>query len=236
MLFYPTIADSSIDFEQLLEAYPPEMIEIFGIEDFNFSKFEVYISAEYYSFFWAVVFIPFFISWSLNFVRERWSGVMALQLTKGINRDELYLSSVINILVKAFYTALIMTTSVLLFVPFLDNVTVQLDQWMKFGLMLMGLFSLIGSMGLFFGSLIRKPGQVSGILSAFVVLGYFLNILSKLVEDAEPAKYLSIFYYYGSPDKLLTGGDYMTSTVIVFGVLPILFFFLGWIVFRKVDI
>jgi ABC-2 type transport system permease protein len=73
-----------------------------------------------------------------------------------------------------------------------------------------------------------------GLAGGLGVLSYFLNALAPVVEELEPYRELSVFYYYIGNDPILNGLDWWHGSVLLISVL--LLVAVGIMVFQRRDL
>lgn len=74
---------------------------------------------------------------------------------------------------------------------------------------------LYGALALALSAVLRRPGAVTGICGALLVIAYLANTIALLVPDLEWLKWATPFYYYGSPIE--RGFDLSDQAVLLAG-------------------
>lgn len=233
--FFPSLQNASVDFNAYVEAFPKEMLSAFGITDTDFNSFDVFISGEYLGFFWAMVFLPVIVGWSMKIAKEAENGTLSLTLSYPISRTQIALSYLLAITFKAIFSAFVMVYSVVFLSQFID-VTIDYGNWTKYFMLVTIMMLAIAYLGAFLAILLLKVGRAASILSVFIVGSYFINIVSRLFEDLESIKYISVFYYYGDPLQVIRHGEIMSESIYVFIGMMLAFFLGSILLFRKRDL
>ena len=233
--FFPTFQGLDADLNAYIEAFPPALLEAFGIQDTDYSNFDVFIGSEYFGFFWAVVFMPFIVGWVVKFAKEAFDGSLGITLSYPISRSEVGLGMFISLLIKSIYCALLMVGTIMIAVRFIDA-DIDISNWFLFMSNVALTFLAVSFFGALVSILTEKPGKVTSILSAFLVGGYFVNVLAKLFEDLDLLKYLSIFYYYGEPTPILKRGELDGFSVAVLVLFSIIMLGVGMLRIQKVNL
>jgi len=232
---FPSIADSQVDFSQFTSTMPEGLVEALGLTDADFTKFEVFMSAEMYSFFWAIVTMPFVISWGTRLIRDKYSGYISLQIASGMKRMEVIAASYTEMAIKAFYAGMILVVPSILFSPLID-VEIMQESWLKLGLMFSLILYALGATTNTLSVLLKKPRAAVGIAAAIGVGSYFIHIISTLNDDLENLKWLTPFYYYGNATDILTGGSFPDNAVLVMSIFAVVITGIGVYMFSRVDI
>jgi ABC-2 type transport system permease protein len=204
--FYPTIRDSAIDFNEYLDAFPPAMKELFNLANADFSQFEIYISVEYLSIFWAMIFFPFIVSWGTQIGRDAERGHMAITLSYPVKRIDVILAYISDIKLKSLFATTILIGGIVGFALLID-VEMEYLNWIKYGFVVLLVMILAGAVTLLTAVFTLSSSKATYVAIGFLAGGYFLNLMSLLVEKLEFMKYLSIFYYYGDPSVILIEGS-----------------------------
>lgn len=228
--FYDSIAADLETWEQLMQAYPPEILAFFG--EASFTTPEGYLSLEYFSYMPLVVGVFAVLAGSGMLVADEERGVLDLIAALPLSRTGLFwgrfLSLVFTLLfiVGLGYVGIMISTTysvieldpVELITPFASMFAV---------LFFFAGFSLLLSFVL--------PSRKSAAMAAGIVLvgGFFVNGLANLNEGlADINRYLPLSYYQSSnwTDGLEVG---WFLGLLGFGLL---FTVIGWLAFLRRDI
>ena len=79
---------------------------------------------------------------------------------------------------------------------------------------------LYGALGIALSAVLRRPGSVTGICGALLVIAYLANTIALLVPDLDWLRWITPFFYYGSPIE--DGLDLSDQAVLLAGALALL--------------
>ena len=208
--FYPSIASDQDAFEQLLDAYPEELLAFFGIDDAQeFASPEGYVNSQLYANVVPIMLFIFTIGLGTAAIAgEEDKRTMDLLLAQPITRDRVVLDSF-----AAMATLSGVITAAILLVLLVANTPASLDMSLvgmiaaNVGAWLLGL--VFGALALALGSITGKRGLTMGVSAGIAVAAFFLYGLAPLVDALEPAQKLSPFWWYLGPKPLNNGFDIM---------------------------
>lgn len=232
---FPYIKDMGVDFAVYFENLPPEFKEIMNVESFDYSKFEVYISSEYFGFFWVVAYMPFMIAWATIFAKRAEDGTMGILLSQGASRAENAIVSYAVIFIKSLFTSVMIVWSVIL-MAYLWDIEVIISNWILFNLVLFLFLLAIGYMAVALSIVTVKRMHAASVIGGILVGGYIINVVSQLYNKVEFLKYFSPFYYFGDPLKILLDGDLDGSSLLFFVGAIIISLVVGMSLVKKVEL
>lgn len=225
--FFPTIKESGAGFEDYIDAFPPALAEIFGINSINITEFIGFISVEYYNFFWAIIFFPFIISWGTKLAKEAHSGTLALTLSYPISRSKIVVSNLFSILLLTIICSIVAVIPVMLFGGLIGE-EIIVENWLKLLLMVNLILLFIGFLCVLLSSFLLRSKSIIFITAAIIIGGYFLGIMASLNEKFDLLKFFSIFYYFGEPFQILKYGTlngnhilFLLDTIMLFALVSI---------------
>jgi len=234
--FYPAIQDQADDFNKILEGYPEGFMEAFGIDGQDmFSSFGAFLSVEYFSMTWPIIFIILIITFASGAIAgEIEQGTIEVLLAQPISRTKLFLAKYLSGLIMI---ALFIVLTVLPAVPIAQAYDIDLNISSLYMFMLLGLLFgwAIHSLTFMLSSVFSARGNPTFITTGVIVIMYVLNILSALKESAENMKYFSYFYYYDFTKAIVDSQIDAVSLLVFIGSI-ILFSLIGWAHFLRRDI
>lgn len=209
---FPTI--EKIDYSQLLENYPQEVLEALGIQDTAaFSTPIGYINAELFSlvFPWAIVFLPLgVVNHSLPAAEER--HFLDNLLSAPVARWQ--------VVAAASVAAALSLAGVLFLLWAGTTISAELMGvdlgWIDMAQSCTALFplaSLIAAVGVFVAGARGGRGATLGVAGGVLVVMYMIPIISSLVDSLADLQWLSIFHYYNN--WLNSGIDWLEFTAIL---------------------
>ena len=219
---FPSIAGTGTEaLEALLEAYPPEMLAIFGITDpssvFTGAGFT---STRVYSSIGVVVILAFAIGMGrAALAGEEASGTADLLLTTPIRRDSVVLQKA-----GAMLALLIALVVGLAIIVALGDQAVGLDLTIAGQIAanagLAALAFLFGALALAAGAATGSPGKATAIAAGVAVVTFFLNGFGAVVDWLEPLRPLSPFFWYqGDTNPLSQTVGWQQPLLLIVGLV-----------------
>ena len=206
--FFPSIRDDTESFEQLFEAFPPELLSVFGIEDAaSLVTATGLINSRLYAGIGPVIVAVLGISLGTAAIAgEEDRGTMNLLLAQPVTRTQ--------IVIEKFAAAvvLILTVAVALFLTLaIANPLVDLDLgwWgMIAANVALALFALaFCALAFAVGGLTGNRGLTIGVAAAATGAFFFINGLAPLVDSISWTQRLTPFYWLQDPNPLANGLD-----------------------------
>lgn len=208
--FYPSIAADQDAFEQLLDAYPEELLSFFGIDDAaELASPEGFVNSQLYANVVPIMLLVFTIGMGTAAIAgEEDRRTMDLLLAQPLTRERIVLDNfgAMATLSGALAVALLAVLAVANAPAGLDISIVGLVA-ANVGAWLIGL--VFGSLALAIGGITGKRALTIGVSSGVAVAAFFLYGLAPLVDVLEPAQKLSPFWWFLGPKPLSDGFDPM---------------------------
>lgn len=219
---FPSIAGTGTEaLEALLEAYPPEMLAIFGITDpssvFTGAGFT---STRVYSSIGVIVILAFAIGMGrAALAGEEASGTADLLLTTPIRRDSVVLQKA-----GAMLALLIALVVGLAIIVALGDQAVGLDLTIAGQIAanagLAALAFLFGALALAAGAATGSPGKATAVAAGVAVVTFFLNGFGAVVDWLEPLRPLSPFFWYqGDTNPLSQTVGWQQPLLLIVGLV-----------------
>ena len=216
--FYPSIRDDAESFEDLFDAFPPELLSVFGIDDAaSLVTATGLVNSRLYAGIGPVIIAVLGISLGTAAVAgEEDRGTFDLLLAQPVTRTQ--------IVVEKFAAAVVLIgiVAVALFLTLL-----ALDPVVDLGFSLSGLFGAnvtLALFGLSFCALALAVGSVSGnrgltvgVSAGAVAAPFFLHGLAPLVDSLAWLAELTPFHWLQDPDPLANGLDVVA--VLIFAMV-----------------
>jgi ABC-2 type transport system permease protein len=234
---FPGIQSQGAKLQELMDAYPPELMKAFGIESpgLAFSKFENFLAMEQYSFTWPILVISLLVGWGgAAIAGEVEKGTIELLLSQPISRTKIFFGKYLSGL---FALAVFVLVSVYIAVPLAAayGFDYSLSNYHKMALVGFLFGWSILSLAMFASTLFAEKGRVY-FVSISIILGmYVLNLVANLKDNFGDLKYFSFFHYFDA-NAALMDNRVDSLTLLVFGSTIILFTALGGLCFAKRDI
>ena len=232
---FPSIKDQQVDIGKMLESMPKGFTEAFGLQDYDMSKFENYISGEEFSLIWPLLLLIMSISFAGNAIAgEIERGTIEILLSQPVSRTKLYLAKYFSgiLFIVSF---IVLTISLLILIASIFGISVKIANFLSLSLIAFFFALAMYSVAMFLTSIFSDRGKVYFISAGILFAMYALNIISGLKENLKDLKYFSFFHYY-IPNDLLIRNHIDTQSIVVFSSVALLFSIAGIIAFNKRDI
>jgi ABC-2 type transport system permease protein len=208
--FYPSIAADQEAYEQLIDAYPEDMLAFFGIDNAEeLASPEGFVNSQLFANVVPIMLFIFTIGMgTAALAGEEDRRTMDLLLAQPVTRDRVVVD---NFAAMAALSGVI--TAAILLVLIVANVPADLHISLvglvaaNVGAWLLGL--VIGALALAIGALTGRRGLTIGLSAGISVAAFFLYGLAPLVEALEPTQKLSPFWWYLGAKPLYDGFDVM---------------------------
>jgi len=231
--FFPSLADQGQQLNELMESYPPEMRELFGIgEGTDLSTIEGFLASQVFSFMapLALAFFPILASaGAIAGAEER--GTIDVLLGNPVPRWQLVVG---NFVATAISTVgIVAILGLFTWVPaVLLDVDLSLEKTAEATLNLWPLCMFFGGLAMLCSALFHRRVLAIAIPGFVLVATYFINALGETVEDLESAQPLTVFHYYGS--AIEAGIDWSNFSGVTLAALFLVF--LATLAFGRRDI
>jgi ABC-2 type transport system permease protein len=184
---------------EMLQNYPPEMRELFGIkEGTDLFTIEGFLASQLFSFLvpLALAFFPILASAAaIAGAEER--GTIDVLLSNPVPRWQLVVGSLVATAVSLL--GIVAILGLFTWVPaLLLDVDLSLRKTAEAMLNLWPLCLFFGGLAMLCSAVFHRRALAIAIPGAVLVGMYFLNALGNLVEEIEDLQPLSVFYHYGS--------------------------------------
>ncbi len=206
--FYPAIRDDAESFEDLFEAFPPELLSVFGIEDAaSLVTATGLVNSRLYAGIGPLIVAALGISLGTAAVAgEEDRGTLDLLLAQPVTRTQ--------VIIEKFAAAVVLVAvaMVALFLTLL-----VLDPVVDLGFGISGLFAANATLGLFallfcalalaVGSLTGNRGLTMGVSAGATAALFFIHGLTPLVDEVAWVAELTPFHWLQDPNPLAVGLD-----------------------------
>lgn len=230
--FYSSIADQQEQFDQLLEAYPEEIMAFFGdIETFTTPS--GYLGVEFFSYMHLVLGVFALLIGSGLFASDEESGRLDLIMALPVKRSSLYWGRLLAFVVAT--VAILVITWLGLAIPSrwtaLKEVSVVGLAWPFVSIF--AVLTFFGMLALLLSLVLpsrRSAAMVSGLL---LVADFFLVGLSQVNADLESVAKVTPLYYYQGGAAI---DEFNAGWVVALLAVALLFALLAWWRFERRDI
>ena len=219
--FYPTVRDMGDLIQDYVDAFPPELMALFGTDITEITTPAGYLNAELYGLMVPLLFLVFAVAAGSGAVAgEEDRGTLELLLSGPVRRWRVVLEKFGAMVFAGFALGLALWAVLAVSaVPTGLNISLLRLGEGTIAAVLLGL--VFGTFALAVGCLRPGRGFSIGVTAALAVGLFVLNALSVIIEVMEPFRLLSPFYYYNAAQPLTNGLDPVHALVLV-GIIVVL--------------
>jgi len=231
---FPAMEEQGQQLNDLIESYPPEMREAFGIgEGTDLTTIEGYMASQVFNFMapLALAFFPILAS-SAAIAGAEERGTMDVLLGAPLPRWQLVAGNFIATAISLLGILVILGLFTWVPAKLMDIEALSVREAAGAVLNLWPLCLFFGALGMLCSAIFHRRVLATSIPGAALAAMYFVNALGNTVENLENAQPFSVFHYYGSAiENGIEWADFAGVTAVA-----ILFVLLAAIVFRRRDI
>ena len=234
---FPSFADKKEQFNQLMQYYPKELMQAFGVTEITqiFSSLENFLAMEQFSIVWPIVVIALAVSiGGASIAGEIEAGTIETLLELPVSRIKIFFAKYLaGLVLLAIFTAV----SVFAVIPLAAAYHVDYQTSHYVTTFVIGLLFAwaIMSLAFFFSVVFNSKGKAYFIPVGILIAMYVLKILSSLKDSLKDFKYSSFFYYFDA-NKSLIDNTIDHWSYLVFGGVIVVFTIVAVIWFSKRDI
>lgn len=231
--FWPSIAASGEQFNDLVDSYPPAIAAFFG-DLADFTTPAGYLTSEWFAFTGVVLLLVYAIGKGADLLAgDEERGMLDVLLTHPVARRRAYLEMASTLVVGTLGLALISWLG-LLAGAVVFGMDIGFGRLLAGSLMLGLLAVVFGSVAFGLGGLGLSRGQAIAVSAAYATADFFVNALAKSNANTAWLRKLTMNYHYleGEP---LKGGFPWLHAAILLGVCFVLLA-AGWWRFGTRDI
>ncbi|GBD09696.1 hypothetical protein HRbin22_01956 [Candidatus Thermoflexus japonica] len=193
--FYDTIFEQRAQWEELLRAYPRELLVFFGeIQDIGDPA--TYLHAEFFS--WLPLFLGFFtiLAGSALLAGLEEGGQLDLFLGQPVSRRAFFTARVMAFLLATVAILGLAALGLFLARPLSRHLELGPGELLRPFLSLFALLWLFGTLAMGLSLVLPSRRAAAALTGTLLVAGFFLTALARLDERLEPLARLSPFTYY----------------------------------------
>ncbi|MBP2046826.1 ABC transporter permease subunit [Methanobacterium aggregans] len=233
VLFYPSVS-SVPEYNQILQEMPPALLNLFAGNITSFTSPEGYLNSQLFFLLLPFVFLGFnLLLGSESIAREERRGTLDLILSNPVPRWRFVIEKFASITVLNAVLGLAVLSSLVVGAWMVD---MDVSAWnlldVSISLMVLGIF--FGALATALSAATGKNELSMGITGAVGVAAYMLNALAPVVDELEPYRELSAFYYYIGNNPIINGLEPWDMVILL--VVSGLFLFVGILVFERRDL
>jgi len=229
---YPTIASSNSGMDQISAAFPPELREMFRMNDYTSPA--GYLSTELFSFMIPLVFVAMGVSWGSSAITdEEEHGTADLLYSLPIARWRILLAKWFAVMIAILTVGVILWAALAIGTPLagMDLGLTELTAASVGTVLLGGVFA---SLAFLFGAMTGRKGISLGLSIVLALAAFLVYMLAPLVEVFTRIENLSPFQWAYGNEPLWNGFD--VPRLVLLAVVTVLFLAASLGVYTRRDI
>lgn len=234
--FFPSIADQSEQFQEIMNVYPESFVKGFGIDLEMFTTIEGFLGIEYFKIIWVIVIAIMSFSFGASLIaKELDKGTSDFTFTLPLLRQRIVINKFLGYLLISIFIIAVSIYSAAV-AAILAGEKINLAGWSLFFAVGVALGFFLLALTAFFSSLFSSKGKVYAIMTAILIGSYLLDFLAGLNERAKDFHCLSFFKYLGDIPATLKNGSLEIENLLFFLLAGLLFFAASLVVSEKRDL
>ncbi|NQW20431.1 MAG: ABC transporter permease subunit [Chloroflexi bacterium] len=202
-LFYPTIRDAT-GFAEFLDQLPEVMQSLIGDAE-TYTTAEGFLNAELFSFMGPLVIGIFAIIAGMTAIAgEEESHTLDQLMANPISRTNLLAQKIGALLTNLMFLSIAMWVG-LTGGSILAGFDLSISGTTQAIISQYALGAVLGLLALSVGASTGKKGLAGGVAAGVGLVGFLLDTFLSLVDLLNPARFISVFYYFNSNDVILHG-------------------------------
>ena len=204
-LFYPTIRDAT-GFTDFLEDLPEVLQSLIGDAE-TYTTAEGFLNAEVFSFMGPLIVAAFgIVAGTAAIAGEEESHTLDQLLANPISRTSILLQKAASLLTGllalsiALAIGLVAGSRIAGFDLSVTGTAQAIAAMYVFG-------ATMGLLALSIGAATGRKGLAAGLTAGVGIVGFLLDTFLSVVDLLDPARFISVFYYYNSNNVILNGID-----------------------------
>ena len=231
--FWPQMGGDK--YAELIESYPPELLQLFGGTEVPMASLGGYFQMEYLGLMWMLIVASALIIYAAKaFSGEIGAGTMEFTLAQPVSRVRLAVTRVIAMAGYVVVLAIASFVPIMIFGPQYD---IELSAktyvlLMSFG----GLFMLaIGGIAMLLSSMFRDGGKPGSIAAGILVLFWIADLVANASEAAEFFEPVNLVSYW-QPGKIINDGTVAAEAWWIYAAVALVTLVGAVVVFSRRDV
>jgi ABC-2 type transport system permease protein len=233
-IFFTNVVENATQFEQLLEAYPKELLIAFGIGEGSFADPAVFLSGYLYNFLWPLVGAIVAIAIATRVASDANRGFLDIVLATRLSRIGHLLGSIGTQAIGIAFVAAAMFLGI-----FVGDLLIEPDfpeSWVALSMLHVFVFgAAIAGPTTMLAVVLLDRGRAAGMAAGVLVVMYLFNVVATLAPDIGWLARLSAFHYF-DPRELLATGAYPVGDSLLLGSIALASWAAAVILFRRRDL
>lgn len=231
---FPTFSKIS-GIKNFIDKYPKGLIKFFGVQRFDISSFNNYLTLEFLAVIWVVIMAAFIIAFARNMVAGELSdGTLELLLAQPIERWKVLTSEGLALLGGIICLVVVTVVSIFAFgVAF--GVKLSYSGYAAFLPLAVALFAAIAGYSVLLSAALSDPRQVAMGAAGLTLVFYLVHFAGTYSKVFEKIDWFGIFHYY-NPQKVLDSGSVPVRDILLLLAFAAVGFTTALWVFQRRDI
>ena len=230
---YERLFLTNVDLQQMLAAFPQEVMAFFGGDDINIFDPSGFIHLEFFSYIPVILGIVVVSGATGLIVKKEEEGSLELILAQPVSRTAVFWGKLLALVVSVVLILAIIWGGFALGLAATDSFDLDQGQLILPFVSLMAILMLFLSLALLLSMILPTSGSAAMGANLVLIASFFITSLAQIEERLKGVnRYSPLNYYQGG--KALDGlnGE---QALILFGV-SVLFIALAWLLFEKRDL
>lgn len=216
IFFFPTVRDNAAVYQNMLDAYPKALREIFGIEDMT--TLPGFIGAEVLSLIWPIVVAVFAITAAAGFVAgEIERGTVDLWLSVPVRRWRLLTGKFLGLALALGSVVLATIVGLVVGAPLVGE-SLSVTGLCALAVILYVFALAVAGIATLLSSLLSERGKAGGLAGLLILLSYLAWVVAGLSKRWDWLRFVSIFSAFDPRPALADGVLNMLHIAVLLAV------------------
>jgi beta-exotoxin I transport system permease protein len=231
---FPTFSRIS-GIQKIFDKYPKGLAQFFGVQRFDISSFNNYLTLEFLALIWVVIMAAFIIAFARNMVAGELSeGTLELLLAQPIERWKVLTSEGLVLLGGIVFLSATTIVSIFAFGAAF-GVKLSYSGYAAFLPLAIALFAAISGYSIFFSAAMRDPRKVAMGAAGLTLVFYLVHFAGTYSKVFDKIDWFGIFHYY-NPQQVLDSGNVPVKDILILLAFAVVGFAASLWVFQRRDI
>ncbi len=212
---------------KLLETFPPAMLEAFGAGEAKFlASPEGYLSLNLFSWIMPVLAIYSIIAGLAVTANEEDQGILDMVISLPLNRWQIVVEKTLGYAVIVIGNVVLMLIGLWIGVKQTPSMTISTGRLVEATLNLIPSLLVVLAFTVMVSTLARRRNVAAGIASAFLLIGYFVDLIGRAAPGTfwDKLRALSFYTYHDNPGVMQHGlswgniGILMIASVVMIAI------------------
>jgi ABC-2 type transport system permease protein len=229
---YESMFTMDIDLQQMMEAFPEEMLAFFG-GDVNIWDPAGFLHLEFFSYIQVILGIAVISGATGLIVKEEEAGSLELILAQPVSRTVVFWGKLLALLVTVILILALTWGGFALGLATTDSFDLSQEQLVRPFVSLLAVLLVFLSLALLLSMVLPTSGSASMLAIFVLIASFFVTSLAIIEDRLEALNRFSPLNYYQGGNAL--AGLNLEHLLILFGI-SLVFFLLAWFLFEKRDL